>query len=126
MKIQVVQLYYMNPMVYKINLNDKIYIAGHTGLVGSALLRIFKKKGYNNLIYEKKTKLNLLNQLDTFNFIKLHSPDVVIMAAGVTGVFSHHSMASLGSCCSFSLGYISLPNMVREQPSLSVSLFGNI
>ena len=72
-------------MACKINLNDSIYIAGHNGLLGSALLRVFKKNGYKNLIYEEKTKLNLFNQIETLNFIKFHNPDVVIMSSGVTG-----------------------------------------
>ena len=45
------------------------------------LLSGFKKKGYNNLLLKIKQKLNLLNQLDTFNFVvKFHAPHVIIMA----------------------------------------------
>ena len=40
-----------------INLKSKIYVAGHRGLVGSAIIRKLKKKGYKNLIYKKKKNL---------------------------------------------------------------------
>ena len=49
---------------------DKIYVAGHTGLVGSAILRILKKKNYTNIITVSSKKLDLTNQKKTFNFLK--------------------------------------------------------
>ena len=75
----------MNQMDYKLEINDKIYIEGHKGLLGSAFLRVFEKLGYKNLIYEKKINLDLTNQQETLNFIKFHQPQVIIMAAGSTG-----------------------------------------
>ena len=45
-----------------INLKSKIYVAGHNGLVGSAIVRKLKQKGYNNLIFRSKKKLDLKNQ----------------------------------------------------------------
>ena len=53
-----------------ISKNSKIFVAGHRGLVGSAVIRRLKAKGYNNIITVTKKKLNLTNQSKTFNFLK--------------------------------------------------------
>ena len=53
-----------------INLNSKIYVAGHNGLVGSAILRALKKKGYKNVIVANRKKLDLTNQLKVLKFLK--------------------------------------------------------
>ena len=50
--------------------NDKIFLAGHNGLVGSAILRKLKKKKFKNIITVSRHKLDLLNQQKTFNFLK--------------------------------------------------------
>jgi len=53
-----------------INLNSKIYVAGHNGLVGSAILRELKRKGYDNILVANKKKLNLTNQSKVLKFLK--------------------------------------------------------
>ena len=53
-----------------INLNSKIYLAGHKGLVGSAILRKLRIKGYKNIILVDKKKLDLLNQKKVYSFLK--------------------------------------------------------
>ena len=68
-----------------INLNSKIYIAGHNGLVGSAILRSLKKKGYKNLIYVNKSRLDLLDQNKVFKFLKRKKPDFIFIAAAKVG-----------------------------------------
>ena len=68
-----------------INYNSKIYIAGHNGMLGSSILRVFKKKGYKRLITIDKNKLDLKNQLDVIKFFKKKKPDVVIIAAAKVG-----------------------------------------
>ena len=68
-----------------INLNSKIYIAGHNGLVGSAILRSLKKKGYKNLIYVNKSRLDLLDQNRVFKFLKRKKPDFIFIAAAKVG-----------------------------------------
>ena len=74
-----------------INLNSKIYIAGHTGLVGSAILRKLKSKGYKNLIYRTKKQLDLKNQKKVQNFLKLQKPDFIFIAAAkVGGIYSNN------------------------------------
>ena len=69
----------------RLNKKSKIFIAGHKGMVGSAILNYLKKKGYKNLITESKSKLNLLSQKDTQNFISRINPDFIIIAAAKVG-----------------------------------------
>ena len=57
-----------------INYNSKIYIAGHNGMLGSSILRVFEKKGYKRLITIDKNKLDLKNQLDVIKFLKKKNP----------------------------------------------------
>lgn len=65
--------------------SDKIYIAGHNGLLGSAIVRLLNEKKYNNLITKSSKELDLRNQQDVELFFKEHSPDVVILAAAKVG-----------------------------------------
>ena len=65
--------------------NTKIYIAGHNGMVGNALLRYFKEIGFKKIYFATKKKLNLLNQSKVENFIKLKKPEVIINCAGKVG-----------------------------------------
>ena len=65
--------------------NDKIFLAGHKGLVGSAILRLLKKKGYKNIILVNKKNLNLLNQNKVFKFLKKKKPKIAIIAAAKVG-----------------------------------------
>lgn len=67
------------------NLDSKIYIAGHSGLVGSAILRTLKKEGYSNLIYRTHKELDLTNQKDVSDFFKCESPEYVFLAAAKVG-----------------------------------------
>ena len=53
-----------------INLQSKIYVAGHKGLVGSAIVIQLKKKGYKKIIFEDRTKLDLTNQSAVLKFLK--------------------------------------------------------
>ena len=53
-----------------INIDSKIFIAGHKGMLGSSILRILKKKGYKNLITVEKKSLDLRNQASVQNFFK--------------------------------------------------------
>ena len=53
-----------------IKLDSKIYLAGHKGLVGSAILRKLKKKGYKNIICQDREKLDLTNQKKVYKFLK--------------------------------------------------------
>ena len=65
--------------------DSKIYLAGHRGMVGAAIWRVLKKKGYSNLIGRTSKELDLRNQKAVFDFIKSEKPDVVIDAAARVG-----------------------------------------
>lgn len=67
------------------NLNDKIYIAGHSGLVGSAIVRQLKARGFTNLIMRTHKELDLTNQAKVHVFFAQEQPDYVILAAGKVG-----------------------------------------
>jgi len=67
------------------NKNIKIYIAGHKGMVGSAVWRALKNKGYSNLIGKSRKELDLRNQQDVLDFYISEKPDVVIDAAAKVG-----------------------------------------
>ena len=69
-------------MIYK---KSKIYIAGHKGLVGSAILRKLRLKKYQNLIYKTRNQLDLTDQSKVYTFLKKNKPDAVIIAAAKVG-----------------------------------------
>jgi len=68
-----------------LELDAKIYIAGHNGLVGSALWRYFANQGYRNLIGWRSAEVDLRNREQTIEAITAAAPDVVIMAAAKVG-----------------------------------------
>jgi len=73
-------------------LNKKIYIAGHTGMVGSAVKREFEHSGYNNLLLKDYTGLNLINQSETDDLFETEKPEIVIIAAArVGGIFANNT-----------------------------------
>lgn len=65
--------------------NSKIYLAGHRGLVGSAILKTLKNKGYDNIVYRTHTELDLTNQQEVQNFFTSEKPEYVILAAAKVG-----------------------------------------
>jgi len=67
------------------NKQAKIYIAGHRGLVGSALVRKFQELGYDNLILKTRSELNLLNQQEVADFFAVEKPEYVFLAAAKVG-----------------------------------------
>jgi len=67
------------------NLNDKIYIAGHRGMVGSAILRQLKAEGYTNFILRTSSELDLRNQQAVADFFIKEKPDYVFLAAAKVG-----------------------------------------
>ena len=72
--------------------NSKIFIAGHNGMVGSSILRHFKKKKYKNILIVDKKKLNLLDQVKVKKFLIKNKPDFVIIAAAkVGGIMANNS-----------------------------------
>jgi len=74
------------------NSNDKIYVAGHNGMVGSAIVRKLREKGCINVITRSSSDLDLTNQQNVHNFLQDESPDyVVIAAAKVGGIYANDS-----------------------------------
>ena len=68
-----------------INKQKKIFVAGHRGMVGSAVLRRLELLGYSNVILRSRDKLDLLNQRATHSFLEDEKPDYVFMAAALVG-----------------------------------------
>ena len=74
------------------NSNDKIYVAGHNGMVGSAIVRKLREQGFINVITRSSSELDLTNQQNVHNFLQDESPDyVVIAAAKVGGIYANDS-----------------------------------
>ncbi|CAC9605844.1 GDP-L-fucose synthetase (EC 1.1.1.271) [uncultured Gammaproteobacteria bacterium] len=67
------------------NLNDKIYIAGHRGLVGSAIIRQLELRGFTNILMRMHKELDLTNQAQVQSFFSQENPDYVILAAAKVG-----------------------------------------
>lgn len=69
----------------KISRDDKVFIAGHNGMVGSAVLRLFQKEGFRNIITRSRKELNLLDLKAVEEFFRTCKPDYVILAAAKVG-----------------------------------------
>jgi len=65
--------------------DGKIFVAGHRGLVGSALIRQLKKNNYNNILTRTKKELDLRNQADVESFFEIERPEYVFLAAAKVG-----------------------------------------
>ena len=74
------------------NKSSKIYIAGHTGLVGSAILRMLQSQGYSNLILRTHRELDLEIQKDVNEFFDRERPEYVFLAAAkVGGIYANNT-----------------------------------
>ncbi|MFT7155083.1 MAG: GDP-L-fucose synthase [Parvicella sp.] len=67
------------------NKSSKIYVAGHRGMVGSALIRLLEEEGYDDLIYRTSSELNLVNQQAVQTFFEIEQPEFVFLAAAKVG-----------------------------------------
>ena len=65
--------------------NSKVYLAGHTGLVGSSILRKLTQDGFNNIVYRRSKELDLRRQKDTEDFFFSEKPDCVFLSAAKAG-----------------------------------------
>jgi GDP-L-fucose synthase len=63
----------------------KIYVAGHSGMVGAAIVRTLEQKGYRNLLLRTHKELDLLEQRDVFRFLAQEKPDYIFVAAAKVG-----------------------------------------
>ena len=75
-----------------VNKRSTIYIAGHKGLVGSAIVRKLKEKGYKNLVTKTRRDLDLLDQKKVFQFIKKIKPNFIFLAAAKVGGIHHNNI----------------------------------
>lgn len=73
-------------------ISDNIYVAGHTGMVGSAIVRHLKKNGYQNLLLKTHRELDLTDQQATKSFFQQERPDYVFIAAAKVGGIQANSM----------------------------------
>ncbi|MEO9884434.1 MAG: GDP-L-fucose synthase [Balneola sp.] len=75
----------------RLNSNSKIYVAGHRGMVGSAIVENLRKSGYSNLILASSQEVNLMDQSVTNEFIADEKPDhIIIAAARVGGILANN------------------------------------
>ncbi|MBS56807.1 MAG: GDP-fucose synthetase, partial [Rickettsiales bacterium] len=68
-----------------INKNSKIFVAGHRGMIGSAVLRKLRSLNYKNIYFKKRSQLDLTNQDKVYNYLKKIKPEAVILAAAKVG-----------------------------------------
>lgn len=71
--------------MFNMDKTDKIYVAGHNGMVGSAIVRLLKKEGFENIITANHQELDLTEQADVRRFLANQKPDYVILAAAKVG-----------------------------------------
>lgn len=77
-------------LIVTMNNEDKIYIAGHRGLVGSAIVRALEQRGFSNLLLKTSKELNLTSQKDVDDFFISEKPDYVFLAAArVGGIYAN-------------------------------------
>ena len=75
------------------NKDDKIFVAGHRGLVGSAIVRNLQSKGYNNIVMRTHAELDLKDQAGVFAFFEKEKPDIVVLAAAKVGGINANNTA---------------------------------
>lgn len=74
------------------DLDRKIFVAGHAGMVGSALVRQLRQRGYTNLLTVPRAELDLLDQRAVADFFCSERPDLVFLAAGkIGGIYANHT-----------------------------------
>ena len=64
-----------------INQKSKIFVAGHKGLVGSAILRVLKEKGYSNILTINKKNLDLTDKNKVYKYLKKNKPDFIFLVS---------------------------------------------
>lgn len=88
-------LLFANQLCQAMQPESKIFVAGHNGLVGSAICRALKKAGYQNLVVRSSKEVNLCNQAAVENFFMTEQPEYVfLVAAKVGGVYANMSHPS--------------------------------
>ncbi len=93
-----------------ISKSDKIYIAGHNGMAGSAIYRALKDKGYENFIFMNRSELDLENQMDVNAWFERNKPNIVVLAAAKVGGIE----ANLSMPTEFLISNLRIQNNVIE------------
>ena len=93
-----------------ISKSDKIYIAGHKGMAGSAIYRALKKNGYENLLTLERSELDLENVADVNKFFEINKPNVVVLSAAKVGGIE----ANLSMPTEFLISNLKIQNNVIE------------
>lgn len=78
---------------YRIQKSDKIFVAGHRGLVGSSIVRSLERQGYKNIVKRTHKELDLMNQAAVYKFFEEEKPDVVVLAAAKVGGINANQLA---------------------------------
>lgn len=78
-------MYCMNQMDFDMDKSSKIYVPGHTGLIGSAIVKSLKEHGYSNVLIKPHAQLDLLNREEVSKFFEKECPEYVILCAGKVG-----------------------------------------
>ena len=74
------------------DLNQKIFVAGHRGMVGSAIIRTLQAQGYSNIVTRTHAELDLINQAAVQHFFEEEKPALVYLAAAkVGGIYANHT-----------------------------------
>jgi GDP-L-fucose synthase len=76
--------------------NDQIFVAGHTGMVGSAVVRLLNKSGYKSIITRTRKQLDLRNRDEVVNFFNHNSPKAVVLAAARVGGIAANNADQVG------------------------------
>jgi len=97
------------------NKSDRIYVAGHNGMVGSAIVRLLRKCGFDNLILRSSKELDLRDSLAVEKFFEAETPDVVILAAARVGGIQ----ANINHPADFLYENLTIQNNVIHQSYLS-------
>lgn len=92
------------------NQNEKIFIAGRAGLVGSAIERKFRKEGFTNIVGLRSCELDMRNQRAVFDYFKQEKPDYVVLAAAKVGGI----MANISSPAEFLYDNLAIQNNIIE------------
>ena len=102
------------------NKEDKVYIAGHNGMVGSALSRRLIQLGIKNIIKKTSNELDLRDQQKVNNFFKIQQPDYVFLAAAkAKGEFN--SFPIIGEVVAFSIIFFNSKQCFKRKTNSSVA-----
>jgi len=87
--------------------SNKIYVAGHRGMVGSAIVRVLKSQGQTNLVMRTHAELDLTDQQAVRHFFETEKPDQVYLAAAkVDGIHANNSLVGFTAIEEFMFGRV--------------------